>query len=113
MPTIALLQESGEQVFCLEWEGGMGAYARYVYKLNGAYYGWDMFDAANDGRPVMGAYETLQGAVEGCNFQHVEHSTRRVDSAELSFEELVSLLKPWYSGGYESILVNGRKWVPE
>ena len=99
------LEDHGVAVFRHYWEGGAGAYATYVYKLEGAYYLYDMFDGT-----VSDPCSTLLEALSD-EALTVTGATTEIDSTELDFDALSDLLNADDTAD-EPVSVNGRDWPP-
>lgn len=99
------LEDHGVAVFRHYWEGGAGAYATYVYKLEGAYYLYDMFDGTV-GDPCSTLLEALTDEA-----LTVTGATTEIDCTELDFDTLSDLLNADDTMD-EPVFVNGRDWPP-
>jgi hypothetical protein len=103
---LKVLQERGEIVFSHNWEGGAGEYAVYVYKLDGEYYQYDMYQEEADG-PFDSLIEALSDEM-----LTVTGATTRISCREMDFDTLAGLLGADATAS-EPVDVNDRDWLPE
>ena len=106
-----LINEEGEPVYFEYWDGNGPAHSgsNEIYRWNGHYlvhldgFGWS-----------DSAYSDLEEALYSQDLYLIGDAHKRVDSSELSYEELIRILEV-YPGTDPpgSLLVNGRPWVPK
>lgn len=112
-PTKRAIEGNGEVVFTLLEEDATGLWGMYVYRYGSEYYTYDMAEDC-----IRDRYESLRDALltEEDRFLTVTPVTVSVESPEISFEDLSSLLvvvdPAFGSVEPESITVNGKRWPP-